>query len=116
MGCCHTVEAWQEGRLVGGLYGVRIGGAFFGESMFSLVADASKVALVHLVARLRVGGFTLLDAQFMNPHLARLGAVPLSRIEYHDLLEPALAAEADFFKFTQDRDPATVLARVSAGD
>jgi leucyl/phenylalanyl-tRNA--protein transferase len=116
MGCCHTVEAWHGGRLVGGLYGVRIGGAFFGESMFSLMADASKVALVHLVARLRVGGFTLLDAQFMNPHLARLGAVPLTRIEYHDLLEPALAAEADFFKFTQDRDPATVLATAQAGD
>jgi leucyl/phenylalanyl-tRNA--protein transferase len=116
MGCCHTVEAWHDGRLVGGLYGVRIGGAFFGESMFSLMADASKVALVHLVARLRVGGFTLLDAQFMNPHLARLGAVPLTRIEYHDLLEPALAAEADFFKFTQDRDPATVLATAQAGD
>jgi leucyl/phenylalanyl-tRNA--protein transferase len=116
MGCCHTVEAWHDGRLVGGLYGVRIGGAFFGESMFSLMPDASKVALVHLVARLRVGGFTLLDAQFMNPHLARLGAVPLTRIEYHDLLEPALAAEADFFKFTQDRDPATVLATVQAGD
>jgi leucyl/phenylalanyl-tRNA--protein transferase len=116
MGCCHTVEAWHDGRLVGGLYGVRIGGAFFGESMFSLMPDASKVALVHLVARLRVGGFTLLDAQFMNPHLARLGAVPLTRIEYHDLLEPALAAEADFFKFTQDRDPATVLATAQAGD
>ena len=116
MGCCHTVEAWHDDQLVGGLYGVRIGAAFFGESMFSLKADASKVALVHLVARLKVGGFTLLDAQFMNPHLARLGAVPLSRIEYHDLLEPALAADADFFKFTQDRDPAIVLATVQGGD
>jgi leucyl/phenylalanyl-tRNA--protein transferase len=116
MGCCHTVEAWHDGQLVGGLYGVRIGGAFFGESMFSLMPDASKVALVHLVARLRVGGFSLLDAQFMNPHLARLGAVPLSRIEYHDLLEPALAAEADFFKFTQDRDPAVVLAKLRGSD
>jgi leucyl/phenylalanyl-tRNA--protein transferase len=114
MGCCHTVEAWHDGRLVGGLYGVRIGGAFFGESMFSLMPDASKVALVHLVARLRVGGFLLLDAQFMNPHLARLGAVPLTRIEYHDLLEPALAAEADFFKFTQDRDPEIVLAKLQS--
>ena len=71
---------------------------------------------MHLVARLKAGGFHLLDAQFMNPHLARLGAVPLSRIEYHDLLEPALAAEADFFKFTQDRDPATVLKTVHGGD
>jgi leucyl/phenylalanyl-tRNA---protein transferase len=116
MGCCHTVEAWHDGRLVGGLYGVRIGGAFFGESMFSLMPDASKVALVHLVARLNAGGFALLDAQFMNPHLARLGAVPLTRIEYHELLEPALAAEADFFKFTQDRDPEAVLAKVKGGN
>jgi len=110
MGCCHTVETWQSGHLVGGLYGVRIGAAFFGESMFSLKTDASKVALVHLVARLNAGAFRLLDAQFMNPHLARLGAVSLSRLEYHDRLEPALAADADFFKFQQDDDVDVVLA------
>ncbi|MBL8894747.1 MAG: leucyl/phenylalanyl-tRNA--protein transferase [Rhizobiales bacterium] len=110
MGCCHTVETWIGDELVGGLYGVRIGAVFFGESMFSLRSDASKVALVHLVARLNAGGFRLLDAQFMNPHLARLGAVPLSRTEYHDLLEPALAADADFFKFAQDDDPEIVLS------
>jgi leucyl/phenylalanyl-tRNA--protein transferase len=110
MGCCHTVETWKDGELVGGLYGVRIGAAFFGESMFSLSTDASKVALVHLVARLNAGDFRLLDAQFMNPHLARLGAVPLSRVEYHERLEPALAAEADFFKFTEDREAEVVLA------
>lgn len=109
MGCCHTVEAWIGDQLVGGLYGVRIGAVFFGESMFSLQSDASKVALVHLVARLNAGGFRLLDAQFMNPHLARLGAVPLSRLEYHELLEPALAADADFFKFAQDSDPEIVM-------
>ncbi|MFO0991951.1 MAG: leucyl/phenylalanyl-tRNA--protein transferase [Hyphomicrobiales bacterium] len=111
MGCCHTVEAWVGDQLVGGLYGVRIGAVFFGESMFSLQSDASKVALVHLVARLNAGGFRLLDAQFMNPHLARLGAVPLTRLEYHEVLEPALAADADFFKFAQDSDPEIVLAR-----
>lgn len=110
MGCCHTVETWIDDELVGGLYGVRIGAAFFGESMFSLRNDASKVALVHLVARLNAGGFQLLDAQFMNPHLARLGAVPLSRIAYHEQLEPALSADADFFKFSQDGDPEVVLA------
>jgi len=110
MGCCHTVETWIGDQLVGGLYGVRIGAAFFGESMFSLKNDASKVALVHLVARLNAGGFRLLDAQFMNPHLARLGAVPLSRVEYHERLEPALSGDADFFKFAQDGDPDVVLA------
>jgi len=110
MGCCHTVETWVGDRLVGGLYGVRIGAVFFGESMFSLEDDASKVALVHLVARLNAGEFRLLDAQFMNPHLARLGALPLNRMEYHDRLEPALSADADFFKFTQDSDADVVLA------
>ena len=79
MGCCHSVECWQDGRLVGGLYGVRIGAVFFGESMFSRVTDASKVALVHLVARLNYGGFRLLDAQFVNPHLERLGAIQMPR-------------------------------------
>ena len=69
MGACHSVEAWRDGQLVGGLYGVKIGAAFFGESMFSQVRDASKVALVHLVARLNAGGFRLLDAQFMTEHL-----------------------------------------------
>ena len=79
MGCCHSVECWQDGKLVGGLYGVRIGAVFFGESMFSRVTDASKVALVHLVARLNAGGFQLLDAQFINPHLERLGAIADAR-------------------------------------
>lgn len=110
MGCCHSVECWQDGRLVGGLYGVRIGAIFFGESMFSRVTDASKVALVHLVARLNFGGFKLLDAQFLNPHLERLGATTLQKADYHRLMEPLLAREADFFAFTGDDDPDTVLA------
>lgn len=109
MGCCHSVECRQDGRLVGGLYGVRIGAVFFGESMFSRVTDASKVALVHLVARLRHGGFGLLDAQFVNPHLETMGAISLPRRQYHEMMEPLLGRDADFFSFTQDRDPEAVL-------
>jgi leucyl/phenylalanyl-tRNA--protein transferase len=97
LGQCHTIEAYLGDRLVGGLYGVRIGGAFFGESMFHTARDASKVALVHLVARLRRGGFTLLDTQFVTDHLARFGTVEVSRRKYHRLLETALAGHGDFF-------------------
>lgn len=96
MGYAHSVECWHEGRLVGGLYGVALGGAFFGESMFSVVRDASKVALVHLVARLRLGGFRLLDTQFVTDHLARFGAIEIPRSEYRRLLAAALAAPAHF--------------------
>jgi leucyl/phenylalanyl-tRNA--protein transferase len=113
MGCCHSVECWQEGELVGGLYGVRIGAAFFGESMFSHATDASKVALVHLVARLKAGGFQLLDAQFTTPHLETLGARTVSRADYHLLLERAIDQDADFFKFNGDRDAETVLRLAS---
>jgi leucyl/phenylalanyl-tRNA--protein transferase len=115
MGACHSVECWQEGKLAGGLYGVRIGAVFFGESMFSRVADASKVALVHLVARLNAGGFRLLDAQFVNAHLARFGAVSLPKEEYHQMLEPALDANADFFVFKSDALPDQVL-KLAAGN
>lgn len=115
MGCCHSVECWQEGRLVGGLYGVRIGAVFFGESMFSRVTDASKVALVHLVARLNYGGFRLLDAQFVNPHLERLGAIQMPKAHYHQVMEPLLALEADFHAFTRDDDPEAVLAWAAKG-
>ncbi len=89
-GDAHSIEAWDGGRLVGGLYGVRIGGAFFGESMFSRVTDASKIALAHLVARLRAGGFRLLDCQFLTSHLASLGAIELDRDAYRSLLDAAL--------------------------
>jgi leucyl/phenylalanyl-tRNA--protein transferase len=95
-GLAHSVEAWREGRLVGGLYGVALGGAFFGESMFSAERDASKVALAHLVARLIVGGFKLLDTQFITDHLTLFGAVEISRAEYARRLASALAVEADF--------------------
>ena len=109
MDCCHSVECWQNDALVGGLYGVKIGAAFFGESMFSRVTDASKVALVHLVARLNAGGFELLDAQFMNPHLQTLGAKPISKAEYQKILAPALEGTGDFKLFKEDADPEKVL-------
>ena len=95
-GLAHSIEAWRDGRLVGGLYGVALGGAFFGESMFSTERDASKVALAHLVARLKVGGFTLLDAQFLTEHLAAFGAEEISRAEYIQRLASALDVHADF--------------------
>lgn len=95
-GFAHTVECWQDGQLVGGLYGVSLHGAFFGESMFSRRRDASKVALVHLVARLIGGGYRLLDAQFMTEHLTQFGAVEISRAEYHHRLGLAMSARAEF--------------------
>ena len=96
MGAAHSVECWHDGKLAGGLYGVALGGAFFGESMFSRDTDASKVALVHLVARLRRGGFTLLDTQFVTAHLARFGALEISRRAYRKRLDTALETEARF--------------------
>ncbi len=90
LGHCHTVEVWQGDDLVGGLYGVHLGRAFFGESMFSRVRDASKIALVYLIARLKYGGFTLLDTQFVTGHLSRFGAIEVSREEFQRLLEAAL--------------------------
>jgi leucyl/phenylalanyl-tRNA--protein transferase len=98
-GLAHSVEAWSGGRLVGGLYGVALGAAFFGESMFSRETDASKVALVHLVARLIQGGYRLLDTQFVTDHLRRFGAVEIPREEYRRRLAAALAATARFQPF-----------------
>lgn len=94
LGYAHSVEAWLEGRLAGGLYGVALGGAFFGESMFHVERDASKAALVALVERLRGGGFVLLDVQYTNPHLARFGAVDIPRSEYLGRLRRALNVTA----------------------
>lgn len=96
MGHAHSVESWQGGRLAGGLYGVALGGVFIGESMFSRARDASKVALVHLVARLRLGGFVLLDTQFVTDHLAQFGAVEIPRLEYRRRLAHALTVPATF--------------------
>ena len=97
-GQAHTVECWLDGQLAGGLYGVSLGGAFFGESMFSVERDASKVALVHLVGRLKAGGYTLLDAQFMTDHLAQFGAEEISRSDYRRRLLAALTEPADFYR------------------
>src|SRR5215470_7424172 len=109
MGRCHTVEAWAGGRLVGGLYGVALHGAFFGESMFSFERDASKVALIYLCARLVRGGFTLLDTQFVTDHLKQFGAIEVERPQFHLRLERALAHSADFFAMPQDAGPAEIL-------
>lgn len=114
LGHVHTVEARRDGRLVGGLYGVRLGGAFFGESMFSRETDASKVALVHLVARLRVGGFALLDAQFLTEHLARFGAVEIPRPAYRRRLAEALRVAADFHRFGRPGEIVPGAAAVAA--
>ncbi|MEJ0013346.1 MAG: leucyl/phenylalanyl-tRNA--protein transferase [Bauldia sp.] len=97
MGAAHTVETWRDGKLVGGLYGVQLGAAFFGESMFSRERDASKVALVHLVARLKAGGFMLLDTQFTTAHLKQFGAIDVDRRVYQAMLEEAISADADFY-------------------
>jgi leucyl/phenylalanyl-tRNA--protein transferase len=94
-GRAHSVEVWRGGRLAGGLYGIALGGAFFGESMFSAERDASKVALVHLVARLRLASFTLLDAQFMTDHLASFGALEIAKADYRQRLAVALATPAE---------------------
>lgn len=101
-GYCHTVETWRDGRLVGGLYGVALNGAFFGESMFSTERDASKVALVYLCARLIRGGFSLLDTQFVTDHLKQFGAIEVERPEFHLRLEKALAHGADFSAMPRD--------------
>jgi len=95
-GYCHTVECWRDGLLVGGLYGVSLGRVFFGESMFSRETDASKIALVHLVERLKERGYTLLDTQFTTEHLKRFGAIDVPRKRYEQLLAEALSARASF--------------------
>jgi leucyl/phenylalanyl-tRNA--protein transferase len=114
-GAAHSMECWREGALVGGLYGVSIGAAFFGESMFSRETDASKVALVHLVARLRAGGYRLLDTQFLTPHLARFGGIEITRQDYRRRLATALAYRASFPPELPEAAPAdpSALARIS---
>lgn len=124
-GYAHSVEAWQGDALVGGLYGVRLGAAFFGESMFSRARDASKVALAHLVARLKFGGFKLLDCQFLTEHLASLGTIEVGREAYVALLDSALglastaggvveaSVPADFFAIERGAAPDEVAATVA---
>ena len=114
-GDCHTVETWADGRLVGGLYGVALNGAFFGESMFSFERDASKVALVHLCARLAHGRFSLLDTQFVTDHLKQFGAIEIGRAEFHQRLERAQAQRgADFSAMPMDVGPDEVLQVLAA--
>lgn len=108
MGFAHSVEVWRDEELVGGLYGVCIGGAFFGESMFSRNTDGSKLALVALIARLNAGGFALLDTQFLNNHLATMGGIEISRDEFHEKLEKALGQDPDFWKLSADTTPYTL--------
>jgi len=103
-GHAHSVEVYEKNQLVGGLYGLALGGAFFGESMFHTVTNASKAALVHLVARLNAGGFCLLDTQFLTPHLATLGAIEIDRMEYKSLLANALSVTAEF-PLRSEREP-----------
>lgn len=117
LGHCHTVEAWRDGRLVGGLYGVRLGAAFFGESMFHRESDASKVAFVHLAGRLRAGGFGLLDAQFVTGHLSTLGAVELDRRDYAGILSRAVMGSAEWWRWPRGApvQGSAVLAALSWG-
>lgn len=112
----HSVECWRDGALVGGLYGVSLGGAFFGESMFSRERDASKVALVHLVARLRAGGFRLLDAQFTTEHLSQFGAHEIPRKEYRARLAAALKVDAHFVPAEDSEDATALLKRLKTTD
>jgi len=112
-GLAHSIECWKDGHLVGGLYGVTLGGAFFGESMVSFERDASKVALVHLVARLKAGGYTLFDTQFVTEHLRQFGVIEVPKERYHKLLEKALTTPANFFALTREADGQSVLQSIS---
>ncbi|HPF45868.1 MAG: leucyl/phenylalanyl-tRNA--protein transferase [Alphaproteobacteria bacterium] len=114
LGYAHSVECWQDDNLVGGLYGVSLNGAFCGESMFHTVSDASKVALVYLVARLIVGGYILLDTQFVTDHLSQFGAIEIPRLDYRRRLKDALAVEdADFYLLSEDADGSTILQSIT---
>jgi leucyl/phenylalanyl-tRNA---protein transferase len=116
IGHAHSVEVWQDKALVGGLYGVSLGAAFFGESMFRRATDASKVALVHLVARLKLGGFSLLDTQFVTPHLMQFGTVEVPRERYKKMLAASIRQDADFSRAAQivDWNGAAALASINS--
>jgi leucyl/phenylalanyl-tRNA--protein transferase len=113
MGYAHSVECWREDRLVGGLYGIAIGGAFFGESMFTRERDASKIALLHLVMRLRLGGFQLLDTQFVTRHLERFGALEIPRVDYRRRLMRAIASSGRFYGEVSGADLAAFLQSIT---
>ena len=113
-GFTHSVECWMAGKLVGGLYGVSLAGGFFGESMFHTETGASKVALVHLVARLKAGGFSLLDTQFGTEHLSQFGVTEISREDYHELLDQALnKTDANFLEMRQGLSGSTILQLIT---
>jgi len=114
LGACHTVEVWNGDDIVGGLYGVALKSAFFGESMFSTERDASKIALVHLAARLLHGGFTLLDTQFVTDHLRQFGTIELDRGTFQAKLEQALDKDADFFALPRNASGSDVAAILSS--
>lgn len=113
-GHCHTVEVWSGTKLVGGLYGVALDGAFFGESMFSYERDASKIALVYLAARLIHGGFRLLDTQFVTEHLKQFGTIEIDRAAFHQRLEHALGHASDFRRLPSDTPPDEILRIIEA--
>ena len=113
MGHAHSLEVWEGETLAGGVYGVSLGAAFFGESMFSRRTDASKIALAYLVDRLRLGGFRLFDTQFLTPHLASLGAVEVTRAEYHLRLEKALMSQGDLSSPALPATPQEVVQRMT---
>ena len=113
MGYAHSVEVWRGDEMIGGLYGLQMGAAFFGESMFSRERDGSKIALAWLVARLRAGRFRLLDTQFTTPHLEGLGARAVPRRHYHELLEHALMRRADFYSVGTDATPEDVVQLIT---
>jgi leucyl/phenylalanyl-tRNA---protein transferase len=120
-GHAHSIETWEGGQLVGGLYGISLGGAFFGESMFSRATNASKVALAHLIARLRVGSYQLLDCQFITPHLATMGAIEIGKADYLAQLNAALPVNGDYWvldsSFASEESPpcTTVVAGPASG-
>ena len=114
LGHCHTVEVWKDGKMVGGLYGVALGGAFFGESMFSTETDASKIALVYLCARLIHGGFTLLDTQFVTDHLRQFGTIEVDRAAFHQELETALARQGQYKRLGSEAPPSQIIEIIEA--
>lgn len=109
----HSVECWQDDKLVGGLYGVSIGKAFFGESMFSKQTDASKIALCYLIARMKAAGYTLLDTQFVTDHLKRFGTIEIERADYLKRLDKAIQEPADFYSLSEDTSPSTILQLIT---
>ena len=112
-GFAHSVEIWRNGELAGGLYGIALGAAFFGESMFSRRTDASKIALVHLVGRLRAGGFQLLDIQFITDHLRQFGAIEIPRRDYHSRLASALSGAGDFWLSGRSLSASSILQSIT---